>query len=62
MSRFVYEQREDRGSFAGIRYRSRLGDEIVTLRVPFLAKTSLPIQADDADLVAALDLLGLTLV
>lgn len=71
MSRFVYEQREDKGSFAGIRYRSRLGDELVNWAVfepapdapsPFLEKTSMPIEADDADLVAALDILGLTLV
>jgi len=71
VSRFVYEQRDEQGSFAGIRYRSRLGDEIVNWAVfepapdapsPFLAKTSMPIEADDADLVAALDLLGLTLV
>lgn len=70
-SRFLYEQRDDRGAFAGIRYRSRLGDEIVNWAVfepapdapsPFLATTSGTIHADDADLIAALDLLGLALV
>jgi len=71
VSRFVYEQREDQGSFSGIRYRSRLGDEIVNWAVfepapdatsPFLATTSSTIDADDADLLEALDLLGLTFV
>jgi RES domain len=71
VSRFVYEQREDQGSFAGIRYRSRLGDEIVNWAVfepapdatsPFLATTSSTLDADDADLLEALDLLGLTFV
>lgn len=70
VSRFVYDQRDDRGSFAGIRYRSRLGDELVNWAVfepapdapsPFLTTASAMIQADDADLVAALNLLGLAL-
>jgi hypothetical protein len=29
VSRFVYEQRDEQGSFAGIRYGSRLGDQFV---------------------------------
>lgn len=71
VSRFVYEQRDDQGAFAGIRYRSRLGDEIINWAVfepapnapsPFLAATSSTIEADDADLRRALDLLGLALV
>lgn len=71
MSRFVYEERDDRGSFAGIHYRSRLGDEIVNWAVfepapdapsVFLATASEAIKADDADLIAALDLLRLVLV
>jgi hypothetical protein len=33
VSRFIYEQRENRGAFVGIRYRSRLGDEIVNWAV-----------------------------
>lgn len=71
MSRFIYVQRDDRGAFAGIRYRSRLGDEFVNWAVfepapdapsPFLATTSSKIEADDADILGALDLLGIALV
>ena len=29
VSRFVYEQRDDEGASAGLRYRSRLGDDII---------------------------------
>jgi hypothetical protein len=56
--------------FAGIRYRSRLGDEVMNWAVfepapdatsPFLATRSAAIEADDADLLAALDVLALTL-
>jgi RES domain len=66
VSRFVYEL----GSFAGIRYRSRLGDDVLNWAIfepapdapsPFVATTSTAIEADDADLRAALGLLGLTL-
>jgi RES domain-containing protein len=66
VSRFVYEQ----GSFAGILYRSRLGDDVLNWavfesapdgHVPLVATTSAAIAADDADLRAALELLGLTL-
>jgi hypothetical protein len=71
VSRFIYEQRDNRGAFVGIRYRSRLGDEIVNRAVfepapdapsPFLRATFSTIEADDADLLKALDLLGLALV
>jgi hypothetical protein len=70
VSRFIYERRENRGAFVGIRYRSRLGDEIVNWAVfepapdapsPFLRATFSTIEADDADLLKALDLLGLAL-
>jgi hypothetical protein len=66
VSRFVYEQ----GSFAGIRYRSRLGDNVLNWAVfesspdgqdPLVATTSVAVAADDPDLRAALELLGLTL-
>jgi hypothetical protein len=70
VSRFVYERRDDRGAFAGIRYRSRLGDDVLNWAIfepapdapsPFVATTSTVIEADDADLRAALGLLGLAL-
>ena len=66
VSRYVYEQ----GSFAGIRYRSRLGDDVLNWavfesapdgEVPLVATTSAAIAADDPDLHAALKLLDLTL-
>lgn len=66
VSRYIYEQ----GSFAGISYRSRLGDDVLNWAVfesapdgqdPLLATTSAAIAADDPDLCAALELLGLTL-
>jgi hypothetical protein len=66
VSRYVYEQ----GSFAGIRYRSRLGDDLLNWaifepgadgRSPLAGTSSARIEADDPDLRAALDLLGLTL-
>jgi hypothetical protein len=71
VSRFVYEQRDDLGSFSGIRYRSRLGDEIVNWAVfepapdavsPFVATGSATIEPDDPDLLAALAVLVVTLV
>ena len=70
VSRFVYEQRDDRGASAGIRYRSRLGDDVVNWAIfepapdgssPFVATTVARIEADDPDLQAALRLFGLTL-
>jgi hypothetical protein len=66
VSRHVYEQ----GSFAGIRYRSRLGHDVLNWaifepgpdeRSPLAGTLSAAIEADDRDLRAALDLLGLTL-
>jgi hypothetical protein len=65
VSRYAYEQ----GSFAGIRYRSRLGDDLVNWAIfepapggasPVVETTSAAIAADDPDLRAALELLGLT--
>ncbi len=70
VSRFVYEQRDDQGAFAGLRYRSRLGDDIINWALfepapdagsPFVATTAAAIEADDPDLEAALGLLGLTI-
>ena len=70
VSRFAYEQRDERGAFAGIRYRSRLGDDVLNWAIfepapdtpsPFVATTVGAIEADDPDLQAALQLLGLTL-
>jgi hypothetical protein len=66
VSRYVYEH----GSFAGMRYRSRLGDDILNWAIfepvpdgacPLVEMTSAAIEADDSDLRAALDLLGLAL-
>lgn len=66
VSRYVYEQ----GSFAGIGYRSRLGDELLNWaifepgadgRSPLADSSSARIEADDPDLRRALELLGLTL-
>jgi hypothetical protein len=66
VSRLVYEQ----GPFAGIRYRSRLGDDVLNWAIfepapdapsPFGATTSTEVEADDPDLRAALGLLGLAL-
>jgi len=66
VSRYVYEQ----GSFAGIRYRSRLGDDFLNWavfesapdgEVPLVATASAAIAADDPDLRTALELLDLTL-
>jgi hypothetical protein len=58
VSRFVYEQRDDEGAFAGIRYRSRLGDDVVNWAIfepppaspsPFTATTSYAVEGDDPD-------------
>jgi RES domain len=66
VSRFVYEQ----GPFVGIRYRSRLGDDVLNWAIfepapdapsPFVAVTSTTIEADDPDLRAVLGVLGLVL-
>jgi hypothetical protein len=66
VSRFVYEQ----GPFAGIRYSSRLGDDVVNWAIfepgpgthtPLVATEATSIDADDPDMRRALDLLGVTL-
>jgi hypothetical protein len=66
VSRFVYEQ----GPYAGIRYGSRLGDDVLNWAIfepgpgihnPFVASKATSIDADDPDLRRALDVLGLTL-
>lgn len=71
LSRYVYEQRDEYGSAAGIRYRSRLGDELVNWAIfepavqaesPLRATAAETIALDDGDLIAALDLLDLALV
>jgi hypothetical protein len=70
LSRFVYEHRDERGAFAGICYRSRLGDDLTNWALfepapdtgsPFVSTTAASIEADDPDLQAALRLLGLTI-
>ncbi len=70
VSRFIYEQRDDQGSFAGISYGSRLGDQFVNWAIfeqapeapsPFLSTSSGLVEADDSDLRAALGVLGLAL-
>lgn len=71
VSRFVYEWRDDGGAFAGIRYRSRLGDEFVNWAIfepapgvesPLADTSSFEIEPDDPDFAEALRLLGLELV
>lgn len=72
VSRFVFECAADDGSaqFAGIRYRSRLGDEIDNWAIferraeppPLPWSSSAPVAADDPDLAAALKHLGIELV
>jgi hypothetical protein len=72
ISRIVFDCSQEDGSpqFAGIRYRSRLGDEIDNWAVferpgdppPFARARSARIAADDPDLIAALEHLGLELV
>ncbi len=71
VSRFIYEQRDDQGSFAGISYGSRLGDQFVNWAIfeqapeapsPFLSTSSGSVEADDPDLRAALEDLALALV
>jgi hypothetical protein len=66
LSRYVY----DRGAFAGIRDRPRLGDDVVNWAIfepapdghaPLVETTSVAIHEVDLDLRTALELLGLTL-
>jgi hypothetical protein len=69
MARFLYEWHEEHGNCAGIRYRSRLGDELVNWAIfePSpdndldLRTSSTEIDADDPDLLTALDVLNLAL-
>ena len=67
LSRYVFEHPppSDSGAFAGIRYLSRLGDDIVNWAI-FEGNeprdtTAQEIARDDADLLAALTMLGLVL-
>ena len=70
VSRFVYEWRDEDGGFAGIRYRSRLGDQFLNWAIfeppsdaesPIGEAGSHTIEPDDSDLAEALRLLGLKL-
>ncbi|MEJ7803893.1 MAG: RES domain-containing protein [Candidatus Limnocylindria bacterium] len=71
ISRLIYDESQADGSprFAGIAYGSRLGDELTNLAIferpdsepPMSGMRSAGIASDDADLAAALELLGLTL-
>lgn len=68
ISRFVYEWRDVEGSFAGLRYLSRLGDEFENWAIfepaaadepPLVLEEVEVIDRDDPHLVEALRLLGL---
>lgn len=67
ISRLVYAWKADHGPFAGIRYRSRLGDEFVNWAIfetpegtsPIAVGRDETIDADDPDFLAALELLDL---
>lgn len=71
VSRLVYEETDEDGSprFAGVAYRSRLGDDLSNVAIferpestlPLTDSTSAEISPDDTDLTAALALLGLEL-
>jgi hypothetical protein len=70
-SRFICEARDARGFFSGIRYLSRFGDPFVNWAIferpiaadpPLESPKAHPLVPDDADLVQALDLLGLRLI
>jgi hypothetical protein len=70
VSRFVYESRTEEGSFSGIRYRSRFGDQFVNWAIfepppeaesPLSEASSHEIAPGDPDLGEALRLLGLEL-
>jgi hypothetical protein len=68
VSRFVYERTlpDGRPAFAGIVYRSRLGDNLTNWAiferdgVELTPDIDAAVEADDADFRAALQLLGLT--
>lgn len=67
ISRVVYASASEDGPFAGIRYASRLGDQFVNWAIfeaqevtsPLVVGDDEPIDADDPDFLAALELLGL---
>lgn len=70
VSRFVYEWRDEDGAFAGIRYRSRLGDQFLNWAIfepppetndALTDASGSSIDPDDPDLLEALRLLGLRL-
>ena len=70
VSRFVYEWRDEGGAFAGVRYRSRLGDQLLNWAIfepppetndALTDASGSSIDPDDPDLVEALRLLGLRL-
>ncbi|MGA2164098.1 MAG: hypothetical protein ABSH36_06470 [Solirubrobacteraceae bacterium] len=70
VSRLLYEWHENHGGCAGIRYRSRLGDQLVNWAIfepPPDTGPKLPlgnsreIESDDPDLLEALRLLNLKL-
>jgi hypothetical protein len=70
VSRLIYEWREEHGGFAGICYRSRLGDQFTNWAIfepPPAAQPALEgesaeeVESDDRDLLEALQLLGLQL-
>lgn len=71
VSRLMFECREPDGGrqFAGIQYLSRLGDDLVHWAIyepaasekALTEQTSAGIEADDPDLAAAIERLGLTL-
>lgn len=69
VSRFVYEWRDEDGAFAGIRYRSRLGDQFLNWAIfeppeindALTNASRSSIDPDDPDLLEALRLLGLGL-
>lgn len=69
ISRLVYEWRGDGAPFAGIRYRSRLGDDLVNWAIfespagtsPIPLTGGEVIDSDDSDLLAAVALLELRL-
>lgn len=74
ISSYVALQRDEQGRpYAGIRYQSKLGDEIINWAIfetdslqvrgcnPVTLRDEEPIVPDDEDLRRALDILGLTL-
>ncbi len=70
ISRLVYASVSEDGPFSGIRYASRLGDQFMNWAIfeaqqappPVAVDIDEPVDADDPDFQAALDLLGLRLL